>query len=297
MEKKSEYMLELESFLQERPPILEGLSYFEFEELKTRAFDNPESPLKLCLDFDRNLLNTAFLFWDFVKFLNYVRDQQPIKLTQKGNLPGKICKELCLKYGLTREAEFWIKEDKNVWQDKTFYLDLIVLLAKEGRFTKKRNNKLTITKAAEKYLKEGKETELYCRLFKIFILKLYWGYSDGFPDCFVIQICIGYSLYLFKKYGDKSRGPDFYANKFRTVFQECIEDFLEHPREKPEEDYFHCYQLRIFERLLKYFGLIEIKRKEKKPGPDESSSIKKTPLFDAFIQFKGEEKNKLNTRN
>jgi len=145
--------------------------------------------------------------------------------------------------------------------------------------TKKRNNKLSLTRKGEKIISDN--DKLLRSIFVTFGTKFNWAYFDGFGENNIGQLGYGFSLILLSKYGKDKRLDTFYADKYFKAYPKLINNSLI-PRFGTVESYAsRCYSLRTFDRFLGYFGLIKIEQDQKW---DADKYISKTILFDKLIK-------------
>ncbi len=158
-------------------------------------------------------------------------------------------------------------------------INLTRILLELSGITKKRHNKLSLTKTGQIIISNNHQ--LLLNIFKTFGLKFNWAYFDGYGEDKIGQLGFGFSLILLKKYGNKKLVDKFYAQKYFQAFPNLINDLnlteFKYEFEKPE----NCYSLRTFDRFLNYFGLIKIEKNNKLK---EAKYITKAKLFDKLIK-------------
>ena len=203
-----------------------------------------------------------------------------IKLTAKGNLPPKTVKEL---YALGHIKEEMIEMGlQGLHKEKdTLSIQNVKIMAELIGFTKKRNNKLSLTKKGIKYYNKWDNNHVLRLVFDTYGYKFNLGYLDRYDEHYGIQKSLGYTIYLLLKYGSIERPVDFYSSKILKAYPHLLEDFIESYRTK-ESQFRSCYKLRIFERFLKWFDYIQL-NKESIPGQYESKySVKNNLLSEIF---------------
>lgn len=213
-----------------------------------------------------------------VKYLmGLILSSGEIKLTPHGFLPTGIVSEL-YSQGFIRDEliESGIYKLRKETDANSVRLTHILLVL--SGLAKKRNGKLSATKAAEKVLNNNHE--LLRLIFVTFATKFNWAYFDGFGENSVAQLGSGFSMILLSRYGKQKRPDSFYAKKYFTAFPMLLEGF-EDSYSTLEKKSTRCYSLRTFKRFLQYFGFIEINREV--IGPEDITFISTTPLFDQFI--------------
>ncbi len=135
-----------------------------------------------------------------------------------------------------------------------------------------------------KYLESKSSSDFYRYLFSTYTRKFNWGYSDLYPDVWIIQGGFGFSIFLVKRYGDKPKEMKFYSDKYLRAFPSVMRDFPDQEYSTGEKQFQRCYSIRVFERFLKRFGLIEIE--EKGDFPSKTQIIMKKELIDQIIKWK-----------
>lgn len=227
-----------------------------------------------------NVLNSIPFFRLYERLLDLL-EKAPIKLTQKGNLPLSVCSHLYA-------AKFLVQEDiekgytKKISEDNVEFLQALKSCALIGPHIKKRNNTLSLTQAGKKSLTKQR-THRYWELFEIYTQQYNWAFTDN-AQTIVGQFGWAYSLFLLHKYGGQWQEPGFYASKFLVAFP--------HLQQKVPSPYFsdigidpeRIYEWRFIESFAEWFGLIEIDNPKSK-GPDQTSIIRKSALFDQLFSF------------
>lgn len=226
-----------------------------------------ESPLQL-RQITEEVCEQIPLFRQIYHLLEILSSVGEIKLTQNGNLPLKVVREL---------YEFGVP-DKMIEQDGYQFRSEVesesVPVAREiARLigaVKKRNNKLSLTAKGKRMLADrpALATAIIttaCTSFRATIL-------DFFEEELTGEIGVGYVLLLLKKYGTEERPAEqYYFNYLEALpilYTECSDLFT--------------FTLRMFERRLLHIGVIELTRH--KTGSFETEiHITKSPLFDKLF--------------
>ena len=218
---------------------------------------------------------------DIVCYLDHINVSSPLKLTQKGNLPPSFCRELVeMKIG---EGGQW---STGKWvlnrEDDSYYISLIDTMTRKLRFVTKRKNKLSVSKKGFMFLSWGNVRKFH-ELFKYYVREFNWGYSDLYPESWIIQGGFAYTLFLLQKYGDEWRGSDYYAKRYRIAFPTILPDFRKQTHTPPVKAFENAYQTRVVERFLGRFGLAE--KREVGTGYIKDIELRKTPLLDRFVKW------------
>lgn len=248
-------------------PDFEGYSPFEMHHILHFTFE-PNSPIIL-----QKLADSDFFkcpMFNMVKYyLDLVKNLGEIKLTAKGFLPTKIVQEI-YNQGFIEEYQFSSGISKLYKETDSLSVNLTRLLAELAGLTKKRNGKLSLTKAGEKMASNNQE--LFGLIFKTMTQKFSWAFYDGYKDQQIGQFGFGFSLILLSKYGAEKRLDNFYSDKYLKAFPQFLESIT--PTYGTAEEYAsQCYSVRTFQRFLSFFGLIEIEKQGN--GLDRKIFIKK----------------------
>ncbi len=261
----------IEDFDNLSPEDMFNILYRPFEE---------ECPIQYKNNIDDTTLNDI-PFLNLVEFyLQSIGELKEIKLTPKGNLPTKLVKEYYGKEFIKEEMiECGIQKLQK--EEDSISIQNIKIISSLIRFTKKINNKLSLTKSGAKHLKKEYRKEVLKLVFKAYGYKFNLGYHDGFNDEGEVQQTLGYALYLFLRYGDEERELTYYSNKILKAYPHLKAAFPD-PYRPSEEQFKSCFDTRIIQRFLKWFNLIEV-REERIPGKfDKKTYIKNKLIKDIF---------------
>ncbi len=246
------------------------------------AFDPAASPISFNEEIDPGLIATVGFHRDIVGFLDLLKAEQPLKLTQKGNLPVRLCRKI-VDMGLAGPDGHWLKKHGMRGEMDCAHVHLINILCRMAGITRKVHGKLSLTKRGEGYLSGKKSLDLYKRLFFAYVRRLNWGYEDGYAEAGTIQAGFAFSICLVSKYGEGPAGIEFYADKFAAAFPFVVGAFPGSISGSPRQQFLRCYFLRTFERFLSRFGLVDARAEGF--GEDWTTSIAKSDLFDKIIGF------------
>ncbi|MCH8927546.1 MAG: hypothetical protein IIB39_02385 [Candidatus Marinimicrobia bacterium] len=272
-------MSEINSFLKQNFPPPGGFERFsphEMHGLIYTPFDEAQSPQRLNKDLNASQLDQIKIFSDIMMFTRMLEERQPLKLTQKGNLPKKFCVDL-YDSGIKDEDLIALKGHPINREADSPYIFIIKLLTRNLGLTKKRYSRLSLTQKGEKTLTDPISVSLFCDLFVLYTQKYNWAYQDGYPESWIIQAGFGFSIFLVQMYGSKSRSTDFYSDKFLNAFPKALNDFKETEYQTGKRAYQNAYSLRTFSRFLKRFNLIKMSDKQ---------TIRKRPLIDQLVGWK-----------
>jgi hypothetical protein len=258
----------------------DGLTPEEAYAYVFEAYDPGKSPITFKEDVAPGLIENIGLYRDGVAFLGLLKAQQPLKLTQKGNLPVASCRKLVEMNVVGSEAD-WFATGRARREQDCHRVHLINILCQMAGLTRKVRGNLRLTKHADSYLVGNRSLEIYKRLFLAYVTRFNWGYEDLYPEAGSIQAGSGFSIYLVSKYGDEPAEIGLYADKFAAAFPFVIDRFPGNSFQSPQEQFVRCYYLRTFERFLCRFGLVDARVDE--TGEDGAATIVKSDLFDNLM--------------
>ena len=264
----------------------EGLTIEQVKSLYWFTYDETRSPIVFSKDVDKELiLKVRFFNW-VVQYLQQLEVEQPLRLTQKGNLPRAFCQGL-VESGMLDEIRDleWFKKHPIQTELEVWYIHIINLITYDAGLTWKKHGKLRLTKKGSIYLHKKQPSELFLLLVSTYVRKLNWAYADIHgPDAIFIQEASGYSLHLVQQFGHRVETSTFYSDMFLKTFPRVLELFAGLRSGTPMKEFEWYYYNRTFRKFLGRFGLVEI-------GNDNFHSkgppmIRRSALFDEFIRWK-----------
>ncbi|NJB84438.1 hypothetical protein GGR26_000183 [Lewinella marina] len=170
-----------------------------------------------------------------------------IRLTAKGNLPGKLVKAC---YATGRLPDYAIERGITRLSGEDDYLPLQVVkhvLLQLG-WMKKRNNRLSLT-AKGKKARHLPPTAIFRDFLLTHLRKFNLGWSDGYPQHGDLQYVAPYLFYLLLLLGGEQRPVEDYTRRLRKAFPHLAADF-------PGRSLDQAASVRLFERCLAYYGLV-----------------------------------------
>lgn len=201
---------------------LNDLPEDDFEGLSPRLmrgllddFLGPGSPIKL-----RELSEETMLAMPLCYFADRLLgdlDQGAIKLTAKGNLPGKLVRDY---YATGRLPDWMIDQGYESLRGEDNYLPLQIVKHQLDLlgWTKKRHNKLSLTKKGEQ-ARELSPTEFLRQFFLHHVRRFYLGYADGFGEAVdSLQRFLPYLVYLLEVRGRSERPTAYYHERMDRAF-------------------------------------------------------------------------------
>jgi hypothetical protein len=261
----------------------EGFSFADMNYLVYESF-SPDSPLQINKKIPDNILDQIPFLLQIEYLLKKINDLGELKLTAKGFLPTTLVKEI-YDLGLIKDYAIEKGITKLYAETSSQPINLTRLITELAGFTKKRYNKLTLTKTwRDKLLKKSRQ-DIFIQTFSTFAQKFNWGYFDLYSSQATGTVGFAYSLFLLSKYGDIERHVSFYSEKYLKAFPSLIDLFKDDPWVTDINRSFNsCYSIRTFDRFLDYFNLITIKS-DGRQYDDSKKFIKKSPIFDEIITF------------
>ena len=225
-------------------------------------------------------------FLNLIEYLlSILKEENEIKLTKWNNINTKLATEIYHKYFID-ELVIVLKKRKVYKQDDMLSLqNAMIILNKLTKITKIRKNKLSLTKKGIEISRQDNRTELLQTIFESYGTQFNWAYHDGYSDDNQIQSTFGYILYLLLMYGKEERSANFYAKKIDRAFPQIKNQFHSN-WSTPEKQLKSCLCVRCFERFLKWFDFISVKKIKGEIGIDDT--IIKTKLLEEFLTINTE---------
>jgi hypothetical protein len=281
------YQKDLDStfILMNNSPIedFEGFSSADMNYLVYDAF-SADSPFQIKKNIPDKILDQIPFLLQIDYLLHRINDLGELKLTAKGFLPTTLVKEI-YDLGLIKDYAIEHGITKLYAETSSQPINLTRLITELAGFTKKRYNKLTLTKTWRDKLLKKRRQDIFIQTFSTFAQKFNWGYFDLYSSQATGTVGFTFSLYLLSKYGANERQDSFYSEKYLKAFPSLIDLFKDDKWVTDINRSFNsCYSIRTFDRFLDYFNLIKI-RSEGRQYLDSKKFIKKSPLFDDIITF------------
>jgi hypothetical protein len=240
------------------PEIMYNLLYGEYDNNNIIKI-NPE----------KHLPNDIPIIKLIIYFLNRINDSKELKLTKIGNIPPIIVKDI---YNEKILSDYIIESGitKLTKETDVYFIMFMKFICEISGLTKKKNNKLYLTKKAEKVINSH---EIFEIIFSSAFKKYNWACFDAFENTMIGQFGNNFSLFLLSKYRNEWKDNYFFAKLYFKAFPDLLDRI-------DKNSSFQCYNIRTFERLLKYFGFIEFKDKKWNEG-----KIKTTDIFEKYIKI------------
>jgi hypothetical protein len=212
-------------------------------------------------------------------------DEKGLKLTAKGNLPQKLCREAWSQYSDIYPDDFRIQYHKVNKEDDFFELHVTRIVLELAGFLRKTKGRLHLTQKYQKAMNQSGYQSLYPILFKIYCTKFNWSYWDRYADAPFIQQSFLFTLYLLKHHGKQWTLSSTYEDNFLTAFPMVIDEMDESSYSTPEDAMRRCYSHRAIEHFLVFLGLAKKELIKSDKVYKRQYKIKKTPLFDDMVHF------------
>jgi hypothetical protein len=262
----------------------EGFSSSEMRYLIITPFSK-DSPFQINKKIPNSILDQIPIFNQIEFLLNKINEVSELKLTATGSLPTTLIKEI-YNMGLIKDEDIENGITKLYAETSSQPIQLTRLITEMAGFTKKRFNRLSLTKTWKDRLLKNNRQEIFEQTFSTFTYKFTWGYFDGYESQAAGQVGFPFSLFLLSKYGADERLDSFYSEKYLRAFPGLIDQFYDNLNwaRDAHKSFNSCYSIRTFDRFLKYFNLITI-RTEGRLYHDSKKFIKKTAIFDDIMTF------------
>lgn len=238
-------------------PAIDNLSPNDMQLILYKTFEK-ESLIQFKKQIGNDVLDQIPFLSLMIDYLTVIQEAKELKLTAKGNLLRKVCHELYAR-GYIKEKDIETGFTKLNKEEDSVVLQNLKIIAELAGLTKKKHNKLSLTKKGTKLLLPEKKFNLFKEIFKTNYRRFNLGYHDRYTEKINLGNSFGYTLYLLLKYGKEEDMLSFYADKEMMAFSMYLE-FFDGTWGKPEEQFFSCYAVRLFERFLSYYGFVKIDR-------------------------------------
>jgi len=259
-------------------PECDGFTPYQMHTIIYFPFSD-ECPIKVNLP-DKELILSESPIFKLVLELLSVLDDADIKLTQKGNLPVNLIKDIyAKKYSKEEFVErMIIKIHSETDWTILHTVKIVIILA---GLAKKVHNRLSLTKTGKYFLIEENYPMIFIYFLETFCRKFNWAHNDGFENNDIGRIGFLYSLHILKKYGGELRALKFYSDSYFSAFP-AFDYILENAEYKFNRRDF-AYHVRFVERFAKWFGFAEV-RVEGDDYLSQNVKVKRTKLLEQFLR-------------
>jgi hypothetical protein len=257
-------------------PECEGFTPLQMHKIIYYPFDE-DCPIKI------NRLNKEILISEIpilkiVLELLLILKTKKIKLTQKGNLPLKVIKDIYAKNHL---PEKWIESGIVKVRTETDWIvihNIKIVLTLAG-FLRKQYGYLLLTKKCESLLMGEEYSEIFYEFLRVFTLQFNWAYNDRYDDEELGQLGFLYSLYLINKYGKEENDVKYYTDLYFLAFPSFVE--YDNENRSMKESAFHT---RFISRFAVWFGFAEEEIIKGKKFLELEIKIKRTKLLEQLLE-------------
>jgi hypothetical protein len=254
----------VEDFLGYSPAEMQNILYNPFE---------ADSMVRLRDDIPDEVLDQIPFLRITEYLIDKIKEAGEIKLTKAGNLPVKIVFGVYGKYFTEDLAKYPFYKPTKEQDIASVHVVRIVL--ELSRLVKKRNNKLSLTKAGEKLAQHRRS--LLNEILRTYAMRYNMGYNDGYDAPNYGNTGLAFILIALHKFGDKPRTSTFYAEKYHTAFPAILASY---------NDYFpgpeKCFNLRLVTYFFSFFNFID---KKNKPMWNENYIFTKSDIYDQVIHI------------
>lgn len=255
----------------------EGYSPAEMNYIIYNLFEK-NCPVQIA-DFPVDICDSVPLFRQVKLLLTILDKEGNIKLTQTGNLPVRLVKELYDvgvqdRYVKSGIVKLRIEKD-------SAYVQIVRIIAQIMRVVKKRNNKLSLTQIGKNLFKDDKA--LLRELLSAALIHYNPAYFDRYPYEHIGTLGMGFNLILLNKYGKTDRKIYFYAERYFNAFPKLLHN-VEKGYRSELEIAAGCYDIRVIERLFIILGLVIRNGKLLMSNANEST-IHRTELFEKLFKI------------
>ena len=261
----------------------EGLSPEQMYAIHYKQF-MPECPVRFSENISPDTIIASPVIQASRVILDAIEKENGLKLTVRGNLPRRVVNDI---FSLVlvpdqREGRYRLK----VLNEFDYYPAAVInALLKVAGITKVKNNRMQFTRKGCKLIRDN--MQLFKAVFTTFTSRYNKGYLDGYGDNEIGNAGLLYVIYLLHRYGTQKREETFYARLYFRAFPELIDEIERPFYSTPEQIAYNCLTLRVFDKGLHLFGLIDITYTSR-DYLTRSALINTTPLFHHVFDVSGE---------
>ncbi len=186
--------------------------------------------------------------------LDSIHPDKGLKLTQNGNLPRKVVSDIS-NLSLLKNINERVHLNKTLNEHDYVPAAMANALLRVAGITRLQYNKMYITGKGKKM--SDNKILLFQSLFTAFTTRYNKGYLDYYGETSIGNLGILYVIYLLLKYGSEKRNAEFYAKLYFKAFPTLIGEIKPYTFKDQEQTAIDCFILRLFNRGLFLFGLIE----------------------------------------
>ena len=227
-----------------------------------RMMYHPLEDLGDMLRFNHRLEPGAFQGIPIVKntlfFLTRLKDLEPIKATEKGNLPLTFARELHDQFlDPSRRFQYRIRSE-----EESITVNTLRHVLRMCGWLKKAKNYYSLTKKGRSLVVRGFSEAHFFTLLNVFTRRFNWAFQDGYPSLWIIQGGFAFSLYMVHRKAQrfiegKDLG-DYFIKAFPAALSEAEGIRIFHPSDTVK----NCFSLRFLEHFCEYFDLVDAWREK-----------------------------------
>lgn len=213
-------------------------------------------------------------------FLAWLKEEEPLKATAKGNLPLAFARALYEAFNAPSDS---FPHPIRSEGDAVSVNSLRHVLKLCG-WLKKANNRYSLTAKGTKVIEKGLSAPHFFTLMNVFFRRFNWGFQDRYPSFWIVQGGAVFSLYLLHRKARRFIPAEQLGDYFVQAFPAVLDEVGEMAYRTPREQVRGCFSLRFLERFCEYFGLADIRREEKGLYQFDLF-VKKSAFYDQYIQW------------
>lgn len=264
-----------------------GLSPYQMHFLLYGNWDDVAPIISINDTFDNNLLSEVPIVKKVSLLIRMIGEVKEEKATKNGNLSKRIVNALY-------ESPLPGCKDTIASEEYAPSVKALRHAVTDCGWIKIRNQKFSLTKKGQKIFEKGFTSVDYVTLLKYWLRKYDWSFTDGHPECAIVQQSALFSLYVLRETA-KELSP---SKDFTKLLLKALPAALallpegNFHRIDPEERLSNIVELRFLDRFAAYFGLIDYVLDESLPYFERPTTgqVRTTSLFSqALLWFSGEE--------
>ena len=262
-------------------PEMGGLSPNQVWSLLHLDWDREDCPMKLNRNLTIDDLRDSEFFHNVRAFLNILLEMKDVDTATatSGNLNRKVVKAVFDKMRLGEKVREEIRIlCKVVNEPDVKALHVMRVVCECSGLIKRRKKRFSVLKKHLPLLSDDRAGDLFYLLFLTYFRKFNLGYYDGLPELYSIQGTITYAFYRLQTIANGYVPMKGLAEKI--LLPVVLKEVCSLPSYSKSE---LVLSLRVIEPL-ESLGLVECRWEEGIALP-QVASIRKTGLFDKFIQF------------
>lgn len=187
-----------------------------------------------------------------------IHHEQPLKLTQKGNLPRALVQKL---YDLRLFPNEFLDNGSMKLLSEENFRELVIAhnLSIIAKWTLKRNGKISLTKKGLQILQEP-QALFYRELFKTYTEEYNWRYGErwSYGEQYTGQAGWAMILYELLRLGDTPQSDTYYSGAYFQMLPTLMEQYWDSPYSSATFQAQSDFRFRFFMGFARLFGLTDI---------------------------------------